>query len=138
MSRKQFYVLNLTWGLVMTLIGGVAALAALCMGKRPTKHGGCLCFTLGRGWGGVSLGLFMFVSGTSNEHTRNHELGHAVQNAKYGLAFPFIVGIPSALRWCAYRWHPKRSTFPPYDSAWFEAQATAWGDKYIEKWRDNA
>ena len=65
------------------------------------------------------------------DDTRNHEHGHAVQNAVYGVLMPFIVCIPSATRyWCRRTKDP--STLPPYDSVWFERQATEWGSKYIK------
>lgn len=134
MNRKLFYVLNLTWGLPMTLIGALAALGLLIVGKRPTRHGDCLCFTVGEGWGGVSLGLVMIVSQGGTDATRNHEHGHAVQNAVYGLLMPFIVSIPSATRY----WYRKvlikfgkGNDLPPYHSIWFESQASEWGSKYV-------
>lgn len=131
--RKLFYILNLTWGLPMTLIGGVAALCLLIVGKHPTRHGGCLCFTVGKGWGGVSLGMVIIVSHGATDDTKNHELGHAVQNAVYGVLMPFIVAIPSAVRYW-YRRGQDPSTLPPYDSIWFEAQASEWGNKFAERW----
>lgn len=134
--RKLFYILNLTWGLPMTLIGAVAALCLLMVGNRPTLHGKCLCFTAGKGWGGVSLGMVMIVSDGATDDTKNHELGHAVQNAVYGVFMPFIVCIPSATRY----WYRtilerlgKADNLPPYDSAWFEGQATEWGNKFIKE-----
>ena len=131
--RKLFYILNLTWGLPMTLIGGVVALGLLAVGKHPTRHGGCLCFTVGKGWGGVSLGMVIIVSEGATDDTKNHELGHAVQNAIYGVLMPFIVSIPSATRYW-YRRTQDPSTLPPYDSIWFEAQASEWGNKFAERW----
>ena len=131
MKTKLFFVLNLTWGLPMTLIGAVVALGLVISGKRPTRYGDCLCFTVGKGWGGVSLGMVMIVSQGGTDDTRNHEHGHAVQNAVYGVLMPFIVCIPSATRYW-YRRTRDPSTLPPYDSVWFERQATEWGSKYIK------
>lgn len=130
MNRKLFYILNLTWGLPMTLIGAIAALALIGCGKLPSRHGWCLCFTVGKNWGGVSLGLVMIVSKQATENTQNHEHGHALQNAVYGVFMPFIISIPSAVRYW-YRRGKDPATLPPYDAVWFEAQATEWGNKYI-------
>ena len=130
MKRKLFYILNFTWGLPMTLIGGIACLVFIGLGKLPTVHGGCLCFTKGKNWGGVSLGLVMIVSEQATENTKNHELGHALQNAVYGVFMPFIVSIPSAVRY----WHRRGkdpATLPLYDAVWFEGQATEWGNQFI-------
>ena len=130
MNRKLFYILNFTWGLPMTLIGGIACLVLIGCGKLPTVHGGCLCFTVGKNWGGVSLGLVMIVSERATENTKNHELGHALQNAVYGVFMPFIVSIPSAVRYW-YRRGKDPATLPPYDAVWFEGQATEWGNQFI-------
>ena len=134
--RKLFYILNLTWGLPMNIVGGVVALGLRAVGKRPERYGDCWCFTVGENWGGVSFGLVMVVSKRASKHTRDHEHGHAVQNALFGVLMPFIVSIPSAVRY----WHfviterrGKGDTLPPYDSAWFEGQATKWGTKYCEE-----
>lgn len=128
--RKVFYLFNITWGLPMNLVGAVAALGLLIVGKRPERYGDCWCFTVGKGWGGVSLGMVMIVAEGASRHTMNHEHGHAIQNALYGVFMPFIVSVPSAARYW-YRRGRDQSTLPPYDSAWFEGQATEWGNKYI-------
>lgn len=130
--RKLFYILNLTWGLPMNLLGAVVALCLRAVGKHPERYGDCWCFTVGKGWGGVSLGMVMIVAEGASKHTKNHEHGHAIQNALYGVFTPFIVSIPSAARYW-YRKTKNPATLPPYDSAWFEGQATAWGTKYCEE-----
>lgn len=135
MNRILFYALNLTWGIPMNIIGALAALGLYIAGKRPTRHGGCWCYIVGKWWGGVSFGLVMIVDEMSidDDDTKNHELGHAVQNAVYGAFMPFVVSIPSAVRYW-YRYHMekrgKADNLPPYDSAWFEAQATEWGNRF--------
>lgn len=138
MTKRRFIILNLTWGILMTLAGALTAAVLWCGGHRPIRHGPCLCFVVGHGWGGLSLGPVMIVSTNANEHTKDHELGHAVQNALYG---PFMVAVSlhSAVRYWYRRGKKKRGlghTLPPYDGIWFEGQATDWGKKYAEKWRD--
>ena len=49
-----------------------------------------------------------------------------------GIIYPFLIGIPSAIRYWYrelkyYRKNKQPST--PYDSIWFEGQATRWGHK---------
>lgn len=138
-ARNTFLLLNLTWGLPMNVIGGVVAVCLLAIGKRPERYGDCWCFTVGKGWGGVSFGLVMVVAEGASKRTKNHEHGHAVQNALFGVLMPFAVSIPSATRY----WHRrlvdrrgKANTLPPYDSAWFEGQATRWGTEYIKRFGD--
>ena len=138
MTKLLFYVLNLTWGIPMNIIGALVALGLYIGGKRPTRHGGCWCYIVGRGWGGVSLGLVMIVDEESTDYddTKNHEHGHAIQNAVFGVFMPFVVSIPSAVRYWYRLYMEKRGkadSLPPYDSIWFEAQATEWGDKFMRE-----
>lgn len=44
MTKKQFYIGNLTWGLPLNIVGFVVALVLLCTGHKPSKYGGCLYF----------------------------------------------------------------------------------------------
>ena len=136
--KKLFYILNLTWGLPMTLIGAIAALGLIIGGKRPTRHCGCLCFTVKpkKAWSGVSLGPVMIVTDRATGATKDHELGHAVQNAVYGPVH-VLISMASGVR-CLYRSTQDPGTLPPYDSIWFEGQATRWGEQYAKKWRNTA
>lgn len=131
MTKKQFYISNLTWGLPLTLIGLIVALVLICTGHKPKRHGGCFYFNVGKSWGGLNLGLVFLTDERDSEHTKNHEFGHAVQNAKYGLLMPFIVCIPSVIRYW-YREIKKPTT--DYDDIWFEGEATKLGNEYINKW----
>ena len=134
-----FYILSFTWGIIMTLVGGLAALVLICTGHRPTVYGGCLCFEVGSGWGAVSLGLVMVCSKGSSNDTKNHELGHAIQNALLGPLFIIFVAIPSLVRSQYRKWlytynRKKYYTLPDYDAIWFEGGATRLGKKYIKEW----
>lgn len=131
MNKKVYYLLNLTWGLPMTLIGGIVAVVLFAIGKKPRKRNGCLYFEIGERWGGVNLGLVILTAKDPSESVINHELGHSIQNAFLGVLMPFIVGIPSALRY----WYRKiRSRMglknKSYDAIWFERQATELGNSY--------
>ena len=97
-----FWVWSCTWGIVMTLIGAIGALALIIGGQEPRVFHGRVYFQLGRGWGGVSLGAFFFLSTTSPDSTKQHEAGHTVQNLIFGPLMPFVVCIPSAFR-CVLR-----------------------------------
>lgn len=136
MSKIWFYALSFTWGLPMTLLGLVAALILRAAGYKPTRWGGCRVFTVGEAWGGVNLGIVSIVSGTSGEFTKTHEFGHAVQNCKYGILMPFIVAIPSAIRYwyreIRYQLGYKEKT--DYYDIWFEDEANRLGNKYLTVW----
>ena len=132
MKKSIFYVLSFTWGIILTLIGLVVAAVLLCAGKKPKKWGWCYYFEVGEGWGGLELGIIFLTSKNPSVHTRNHEFGHAIQNCYFGPLMPFIVCIPSAVRYW-YRRIRRAKGLPnktAYDDIWFEGQATRLGTKY--------
>ena len=143
MKRTIYYILSFTWGIIMTIIGLLAALVLYIIGKKPTMHGPCLCYVVGTGWGGISLGPIMIMSESNakGDHTKNHEFGHSLQNCIWGPFFPFVIAIPSAIRYHQRENMVKSGQITareleekdPYDSIWFEGQATEWGTKYIDK-----
>ena len=121
----------------MTLIGLIVALALICAGCKPKRWGGCLCFNIGEKWGGVSFGIVMLTDKRDRITTKNHEHGHAFQNCRYGMLMPFIVCIPSAIRYHYRNWrtkHGKKNKTGYYD-IWFEGEATKLGKKYIDHWQ---
>ena len=74
-NKPLYYILNCTWGCIMTLIGAVVAIALLCVGKKPQKHAGCTYFNVGKSWGGMELGCFFLTDSHDSRHTKNHEFG---------------------------------------------------------------
>ena len=134
-NKASFYKLSFTWGIIMTLTGLIIAAVLICAGYKPKRWGGCLCFTVGKGWGGVSFGIVMIVSNTAGEHTKNHEFGHALQNCRYGLAMP-ILSLLSAARYWYRNIRTKMGLVnkTDYDDFWFEGEASELGEKYIKCW----
>ncbi len=69
----------------------------------------------------------------------NHEFGHSIQNCYWGILFPFLIAIPSALRYwyrtltvhCGIK---KIQDLPAYHAIWFEAQADRLGTESILYW----
>ena len=94
-----YWLVSLTWGGVMTLLGAVIALGMLLSGHAPKKLGPNVYFEAGIGWGGMEYGAFFFVSKDASGRTRLHEAGHGIQNLVLGPLMPFLVCIPSALRY---------------------------------------
>ena len=135
MKKSTFYLLSFTWGLPMTLVGCIVALCLLITGHKAKRWGYSWYFEVGENWGGVELGAFFLTDKTTSTHTKNHEFGHGIQNCYFGFLMPFIVCIPSAIRYW-YREIMERAkphkALPPYDSVWFEGQATRLGNYYIE------
>lgn len=137
-NKIAFYILSFTWGIPMTLIGLIAAGVLLCAGYRPKRWGGCWYFNVGENWGGVELGLVFLTDNNDTIHTKNHEFGHAIQNCFFGPLMPFIVCIPSAIRyWYRELRYNRRGLRPTtnYDDIWFEGQATELGYMNIHKWQ---
>lgn len=135
MNKKLFYLLNLSWGLPLTLCGIVTAAALMAVGHRPRCYHGCLHFELGRTrWGGLNLGLVLLTQREPPEYLIAHELGHAIQNGKLGPVMLFLV-LCSAIRYHYINYlESKGKPTPLYDSWWFEGQATEYGRKYIKLW----
>lgn len=131
-----FWILSLTWGLPMTLIGIICALALLVTGHKPHRFHYLIYFEVGEGWGGFEAGGFFFVNKNPTQYIKRHESGHGLQNIMLGVFMPFLVSIPSCVRYW-YREILVRSgkkryhELPDYDSIWFEGWATRLGDKHF-------
>ena len=70
MTKKQFYILNLTWGILLNIVGGIVALVLIIAGHKPQKSGLVWCFEIGEGWGGVNLGLVILVCKDADSHIK--------------------------------------------------------------------
>lgn len=135
MSKFTFYLLSFTWGLPLNLVGFVVALVMLCTGHKPHKWGYCYYFEVGENWGGLEFGVFFLVNKKPSKHVRNHELGHAIQNCYWGPLMPFVICIPSAIRYHYRNIRSRRGYInaTKYDDFWAEGQATKWGTELINK-----
>lgn len=129
-NKWLYYTLMFTWGLLMSLIGLIVTICLLIGGQKPYGIYGIWKFEVKEHWGGADLGCMYVRDTTSTEAVDRHEVGHSYQNCLLGPLFPFIVAIPSAIR---YRDRQRRAangeTLKPYDSIWFEGSATDIGDE---------
>lgn len=132
-----FWAISLTWGLPMTLIGTICAIALIVTGHKPQRFHYFIYFEVGSGWGGFEAGGFFFVNRHPSLHIRQHESGHGLQNIMLGVLMPFLVSIPSMIRY----WYreliirsgkKKYSDLPDYDAIWFEGWATRLGEKHFK------
>ena len=133
-DKKTFYTLSFTWGIIMTLVGCLTALAMLISGRKPEKYGYCWHFIVGKGWGGVSLGPVFLTSENPSIHTKNHEHGHSLQNCIYG-PFMIVISLMSVCRyWYRELKYTRKGLTPPtkYDDAWYEGDASRRGTEFIE------
>lgn len=94
----------------------------------------CPYFEIGKNWGGLEMGWFFICCKGASESLKNHEVGHGIQNAAVGGLRMLFFSICSAVRY----W--KRELFgakTPYDSWWFESQATELGNQYVNQIKEN-
>lgn len=143
MKKVLYWIGQLTWGIVMSLIGLITALICILFLKgKVHKNGYTIIIEIGGNWGGINLGCISLCGGYTTvcpdenwfQHTRRHEFGHSLQNLIFGPLFPFIVAIPSAIRYHYQNYRSKKGLpNKEYDAIWFEGTATRWGTKAINK-----
>lgn len=137
MNNRLYYILSFTWGLPLTLCGLLVALSLMAAGHCPKRFLWGWCFEVGKRWGGLNLGIVILCEKGASDRLKSHEFGHSLQNCLWGFFTPFVVHIPSAVR---YQWYIRKEAqgedLPPYDAAWYEGQATRWGLKYYNKMRE--
>ena len=136
MKKFFYWLLSLTWGLPMTLIGFIVSLVLLITGHKPHRFGYTFYFKVGKNWGGLELGALFITDANPSKHTLYHEHGHGFQNLWWGPLFPFVIGIPSAIRyWYRELHYWRKGKVPPtrYDDMWFEGQATALGEQAFKR-----
>lgn len=119
----------------MSIPGGIGILVCWACRRVKTYHGRVYGI-VGKSWGGLEMGCFFFCceQSANSDYLRNHECGHGLQNIIFGPLMPFIVGIPSAVRyWYRHLKYGRHGQQAPteYDAIWFEDMATRWGTKYI-------
>lgn len=135
-NEWMFYLLSFTWGIIASLIGFIILIPFLIT-KRFEIYNNRLygvfpkCF--GDGWG-FEMGCFFYVSHDcySNEKMNIHESGHGLQNIVWGPLMIFVISIPSMIRfWYRKYLIKKGKEVKPYESIWFEKQASQWGLNFI-------
>ena len=137
-NKFLFYFLSFTWGLPLTTIGCIIALALLVTGHKPKKWGYCYYFEIGHDWGGFECGPIFLANNNASEHIKNHELGHGMQNCKFGPLMLFVITIPSAIRY-QYRMFKEKIGKPcttDYDDIWFEGNASYLGTEFMKSYNN--
>lgn len=136
MKKILFWVASFTWGLPMTSIGCIVAITLLIMGHKPKRFHWFTYFEIGKkNWGGFELGCFFITNKNPSLHIKQHEAGHGIQNIMFGAFMPFVVSIPSFIRYWYREFKFYKKGLKPttdYDSIWFEKQATKLGQKYFK------
>ena len=122
-------------GWALSAVGAVVYAALRLFRQKPRDfHGVCPFFVIGKNWGGVSFGWFFICGSGSGFGTRAHEVGHIVQNAQVGGLKMLGLTICSASRYWARKLVKSTS---PYNSWWFEQQASTLGSQYVNRHRQD-
>ncbi len=132
--RFAAYILvQCTWGLLQTLAG--AAVFMLSLSDPHDFYHGCLR-TKKKMVGGVSLGLFIFVSGEGEEMEKMsvHEYGHTLQSLLLGPLYLPVIGVVSGL-WCALPVFERlrREKHISYYACFTESWANVLGEKALRQ-----
>lgn len=116
-------------GQPLSFIGDIIYLILTLLGcQQKMFYDICPYFEIGKGWGGLSLGWFFICCKDSSESLKCHEVGHLIQTAANNGFIMFILCVCSSIRY----WYRKIfNVTTPYDSWWFEGQATELGTKYV-------
>lgn len=134
-----YWAIQLTWGALMTIPGLLITLFCIIFLKgKVHRNGFSYIVEIGGNWGGLELGAVALCGSYSTndkkwfEHTRRHEFGHSIQQLIFGPLTPFIITIPSAIRYWYFRLTPNKP-HKDYDDIWFEYTASKWGTNWVNK-----
>ena len=108
-----FWLVQCTWGFVMTFIGALVICGLMICGKKPKHIGPVVYIEVGSNWGGLELGGFFICHKGPVFHTIYHECGHTIQNMIWGPLYPFVIGMPSIARYWLrnFKTHLTKSLF---------------------------
>lgn len=134
MKRLIYYILQFTWNLLTNILGLITFLVLVLTRHEVKMFGPNIVTIVGKSWGGLSLGIFIFTGENSKNNFRllAHEFGHSLQGLILGPLWLFLVGIPSSIRYNYRNIVSNKKQLPPYDSIWFEGTATKYGLKYAQ------
>ena len=120
----------ITRGWALSLVGFIVYAVLRVCGQKPKDfYGVCPYFTIGRNWGGLELGWFFICGKNAGYGTQTHELGHLIQNAKFGGLRMLGLSVASAARYWKRRLFGSDTS---YNAWWFEGQASQLGSDYID------
>ena len=129
-----FYLVQFTWGLPVNLIGFIVFLVCLMRSAPHEKFCNCfISYVKKKNFGGLSLGLFVFMSNKDDPkwryNTRIHEYGHTIQCLLLGPLYWLVVALPSAV-WCNFFASYRKKNDVSYYKLYCESWANSWGEKF--------
>ena len=133
LSYCVYILLQCTWGILQTAAG--FAFFLMSAGCEHEFYHGCIK-TKRPDIGGVSLGLFIFVSDREengfSDKASVHEFGHTIQSLILGPLYLVLVGLPSVL-WCSlpYFQRMRKEKGISYNRPVFEHTANILGERLL-------
>ena len=99
-----FYLWQFTYAIVQNIIGLVMLAIYKSQGAESEwYHNALITYIDKKNFGGVSLGMFIFINKSRNgdalHDTKIHEYGHTVQSLILGPLWLFVIALPSVI-WC--------------------------------------
>lgn len=99
-----FYFWHFTYAILQNIMGLVMLAVYKAKGSESEwYHNALITYIDKKNFGGVSLGMFIFINknvqGDRRHDMRIHEYGHTIQSLILGPLFLVIIAIPSAI-WC--------------------------------------
>lgn len=99
-----FYIWQFTYALPQNILGLIMLAIQKSKGAESEwYHNALITYIDKKNFGGVSLGMFIFINknreGDQRHDTKIHEYGHTVQSLILGPLWLFVIAIPSVL-WC--------------------------------------
>ena len=100
-SYLIFYIIQFTWGILLNIFGIFVALFMLITLHKPHAFGSSIYFVCKKAEGfGFEAGVFFVVGADCDgDPIMMHECGHGIQNMIFGILTPFIISIPSLIRY---------------------------------------
>jgi hypothetical protein len=133
MSPDELRKLQKSRGWALSAVGTLVYWVLRLFGCKPKRYYGiCEYFEVGKSRSGMEMGWFFVCGKGCSDTLKNHEVGHNIQNAAVGGLKMAFLSIGSFFR---FWWRKIFRIKTPYDSWWFEGQATDLGTKYAEYWK---
>ena len=130
-----FTIIQFTWGFIQNLAGGAAYLFLRKKHKQERFHHGFITYVSAKNFGGVSLGMFIFMNPDRPEawvhDTRIHEYGHTIQSLLLGPLYLLVVGIPSTV-WCNFG--PLVKYRKEHNISYYRLYCESWANRWGVRW----
>lgn len=128
MKKIIFWLIQLSWGLLENIIGFLIFIVLIISGNKPKKFHQTVYFEIGKNWGGFNMGFCTVANKNPSKHLLQHEHGHFIQTFYFGPFMIFIQIASFSRYWLRVLQRKKGKDLKPYDSIWFEGQATRLGN----------